>query len=95
MLYNIENLGQVFTPIDIVSEMLSLCKNNGRFLEPSCGNGAFFNQIPHCIGIEYDSAICPKEALNIDFFYCCPVKLKTAQFVAPKPSKYGHRGIFL
>lgn len=68
MLYNIENLGQVFTPIDIVSEMLSLCKNNGRFLEPSCGNGAFFNQIPHCIGIEYDSAICPKEALNIDFF---------------------------
>ena len=27
--------------------------------------------------------------------YCCPVKLKTAQFVAPKPSKYGLRGVFL
>ena len=32
---------------------------------------------------------------DIEIIYCCPVKLKTAQFVAPKPSKYGHRCIFL
>ena len=36
-----------------------------------------------------------RERCNYKQKYCCPVKLKTAQFVAPKPSKYGHRGIFL
>lgn len=61
-------LGQVFTPQNIVAEMLLLRKNQGRILEPSCGNGAFFNEIPDCIGIEIDSFHCPKDALNMDFF---------------------------
>ena len=38
---NVESLGQVFTPPHIVSDMLALVQNSGRFLEPSCGNGAF------------------------------------------------------
>lgn len=67
-MYNVEQLGQVFTPFSIVSQMLALRKNNGRVLEPSCGNGAFFHQIPSCIGIEIDSNHCPEGALNIDFF---------------------------
>ena len=67
-MYNVEQLGQVFTPAHIVSQMLQLCHNNGRILEPSCGNGAFFNNISSCIGIEIDKQLCTKNMLNIDFF---------------------------
>lgn len=66
--YNVEKLGQVFTPTHIVSQMLQLCRNNGRVLEPSCGNGAFFNNIPFCIGIEIDKELCNGNMLNMDFF---------------------------
>lgn len=67
-MFNVKTLGQVFTPQNIVAEMLQLRKNFGRVLEPSCGDGAFFNEIPNCIGIEIDPTHCPKSALNIDFF---------------------------
>lgn len=67
-MFNVEVLGQVFTPQSIVAQMLSLRKNQGRILEPSCGNGAFFNEIPDCVGIEIDPHHCPKGALNMDFF---------------------------
>lgn len=65
---NIEQLGQVFTPSNIVAQMLALRKNYGRVLEPSCGDGAFFNNISSCVGIEIDAKHCPKGALNMDFF---------------------------
>ena len=68
MSYNVTTLGQVFTPQSIVAEMLLLRRNHGRILEPSCGAGAFFNEIPGCVGIEIDINHCPKNALNIDFF---------------------------
>ena len=64
----VKNFGQVFTPDHIVEEMLSLRKNKGTILEPSCGTGAFFNKIENCVGIELDGTKCPKNALNIDFF---------------------------
>lgn len=67
-MFNVETLGQVFTPQSIVAQMLTLRKNEGRCLEPSCGNGAFFNEIPGCIGIEIDSTHCPYNAINMDFF---------------------------
>lgn len=67
-MFDVENLGQVFTPDYIVSQMLSLKKNQGSVLEPSAGNGRFFNQIPNCIGIEIDEKHCQKGMLNIDFF---------------------------
>ena len=67
---NIANLGQVFTPQSIVTQMLSLVKNNGRFLEPSCGNGAFFENLPkNKVGIELDSkVIANPQILHTDFF---------------------------
>ncbi|WP_267523602.1 class I SAM-dependent methyltransferase [Campylobacter sp. MG1] len=67
---NIKTLGQVFTPTNIVAEMLGLIKNNGRFLEPSCGDGAFFQYLPNNkIGIEIDkNVIKSNNILNIDFF---------------------------
>lgn len=67
-MHNIEELGQVFTPQNVVAQMLTLRKNNGNVLEPSCGNGAFFNNISNCVGIEIDSTHCPQNALNMDFF---------------------------
>ena len=66
--FDVKTLGQVFTPAEVVNKMLSLRKNFGRVLEPSCGAGAFFNAIPNCVGIEIDSNHCPKNAYNMDFF---------------------------
>ena len=57
----ITHLGQVFTPQHIVADMLSLVRSmkhtqNPRFLEPSCGNGAFWQNLPsNKVGIEIDS----------------------------------------
>ena len=72
---NVEHLGQVFTPQHIVSDMLGLIQNttkakNPRFLEPSCGNGAFFKHLPkNKIGIELDiNVIADSDILNTDFF---------------------------
>lgn len=67
-MYNVDTLGQVFTPASIVQQMLLLRHNHGSILEPSCGEGAFFNLIDNCVAIEYDKAICPEKALNMDFF---------------------------
>lgn len=66
---NVKSLGQVFTPPHIVSDMLALVQNNGRFLEPSCGNGAFYENLPSDkVGIELDSSIACRGALELDFF---------------------------
>lgn len=64
----INNYGQVFTPLDVVNIMLSLKKNKGTVLEPSCGDGRIFKKIKDCVGIELDPDICPDGAKNIDFF---------------------------
>lgn len=68
-----DHFGQFFTPENLVQQMLLLIHNQNpqaRYLEPSAGNGAFFQQLPaHKIGIELDqNAIKQKEILNIDFF---------------------------
>lgn len=63
---DITHLGQVFTPQHIVSDMLSLVRSvkhthNPRFLEPSCGNGAFWQNLPsNKVGIEIDSTALQK-----------------------------------
>lgn len=65
---NIAELGQVFTPQSIVADMLSLRKNYGTVLEPSCGDGAFLNNMTNAIGIEIDPKYQQNNILNIDFF---------------------------
>lgn len=62
-----EIFGQYFTPENIVQQMIQLIENKGSILEPSCGNGAFSNQL-NCICIEIDPKIAPKNALVMDFF---------------------------
>lgn len=74
----VEDLGQVFTENKIVHKMLKLRKYNESILEPSCGDGAFFNVINNCVGIEYDKDVCPKGAINMDFLdYSLDNKFKT------------------
>ena len=43
MIYDIESMGQVFTPDWIGEKMLALRENYGSVLEPSAGQGVFFN----------------------------------------------------
>lgn len=68
--FDVARLGQVFTPAPTVAFMLSLRRNRGRVLEPSCGDGAFFHALPadERVGIEFDPRHCPAAALNLDFF---------------------------
>jgi adenine-specific DNA-methyltransferase len=60
---DVEQLGQVFTPPEVVAFMLDLCANKGRTLEPSAGDGAFMyalKQRRDCVGIEIDPRVAPK-----------------------------------
>ncbi len=72
MARNIEQLGQVFTPPTVVNFMLDLCRNKGRALEPSAGDGAFFQLLqerqPDCVGIEIDARVAPAGIEIRDFF---------------------------
>jgi adenine-specific DNA-methyltransferase len=72
MTRNVEQLGQVFTPANVAEFMLGLCRNQGHFLEPSAGDGAFFNELrqrgANCVGIEVDPRVAPTGATVGDFF---------------------------
>ncbi len=69
MIFTKENLGQYFTPSHIVQQMIELIENKGVILEPSCGPGAFLNQLPEtAIGIELDKSIAHSKAIIMDYF---------------------------
>lgn len=67
---NKELFGQYFTPTNIVQQMITLIKNNGSILEPSCGDGAFLTPLlsRDIIGLEIDSTIAHPAAIIMDFF---------------------------
>ncbi len=65
---DVDTLGQVFTPEDIVSRMLALRRRQGRVLDPAAGDGAFSRRIAGCTALELDALQCPADALNEDFF---------------------------
>ncbi|EJF05956.1 methyltransferase family protein, partial [Thiovulum sp. ES] len=67
---NVETLGQVFTPQNIVSEMLQLRRNRGTILEPSSGDGAFLQNFDSkAVGIEIDEKRkFDNRVLTMDFF---------------------------
>lgn len=65
---DIKQLGQVFTPQPVVEQMLALRQQQGRALEPSCGDGAFARHLPLCVAIELDPSVAPDYALKQDFF---------------------------
>jgi adenine-specific DNA-methyltransferase len=72
MTRDVAQLGQVFTPPNVVDFMLDLCQNKGRTLEPSAGDGAFFSTLRErgadVVGIEIDRRVCPEGAKLGDFF---------------------------
>ncbi|WP_319242297.1 class I SAM-dependent methyltransferase [uncultured Propionivibrio sp.] len=61
-------LGQVFTPPAIVDCMRKLVRNQGRVLEPACGDGAFLKHFPGAVGVEIDARHAPETAQVMDFF---------------------------
>ena len=61
-------LGQFFTPPAIVDCMLTLVRNRGRVLEPSCGDGAFLKHFPGALGIEIDPRCASPGATVMNFF---------------------------
>ena len=69
---DVEQLGQVFTPPNVVDFMFGLCRNRGRLLEPSAGAGAFFGRLPagfgEAVGIEIDPRVAPAGVQLGDFF---------------------------
>ena len=85
---DIARYGQVFTPAEIVGRMLALSRNvgrnQGRVLDPACGDGAFSSRLPGCVAIEIDAAHCPPGALNIDFF-AYPESEKFATIIGNPP----------
>ncbi len=72
MINKIEELGQIFTPIKIVKQMISIIKNGSSILEPSSGDGIFINEIKkyykNITGIEIDNTYLNENTLNMDFF---------------------------
>ena len=81
---DIAHRGQVFTPPEVVKRMLELRCNQGRVLEPACGDGAFSSCLQGCIAIEVDAAICPPHAQALDFF-AYPVSEKFDTIIGNPP----------
>ena len=69
----VKNLGQVYTPIDIVEKMVSMVKNSGTILEPSSGEGVFSDYILNntnlkLTSIEIDPDNYKPGFITMDFF---------------------------
>lgn len=57
----IGDLGQHWTPENIVNLMLELKANNGSILEPSAGSGRFMRALPDAVGVEIDEKVVPAD----------------------------------
>jgi adenine-specific DNA-methyltransferase len=66
--FNVETLGQVFTPKSIAKFMAGLRKTSGIALEPSCGNGVFLEYLAEFKALEIDPTHAPKDSIILDFF---------------------------
>ena len=72
-IHKVKNLGQVYTPEDIVQLMFELSTNTNSILEPSAGEGVFTNYIKNnsnreIISIEIDPDNKKEDFLIMDFF---------------------------
>lgn len=73
------DLGQHWTPKNIITLMVSLRHNYGSVLEPSAGSGRFMEIIPEAEGIEIDKTVIPKELISrysIQSFFNFPISKK-------------------
>ncbi len=82
------DLGQHWTPENIVELMLTLRKNKGSVLEPSAGSGRFMKAIPEAVGVEIDSSVVPANLLHryhIGSFFDFDQDLKFATCIGNPP----------
>ncbi len=81
------NLGQFFSPDKLVKKCISLIQNNdGRLLEPSCGNGAFNSVKRHdSVFIEIDSKIVEDKDVKIMNFFDYPATEKFDTIIGNPP----------
>ena len=63
-----KQLGQFWTPLNIIEQMLELRCNFGNVLEPSVGSGAIYQHLPSAVGIEIDPKFGSSEIIIMDFF---------------------------
>ena len=70
---DVRHLGQVFTPLNIVQEMLALRQNQGEVLEPSSGNGAFLQHLKKAQGIELDQSLKTQPHVWAGDFFAYPL----------------------
>ena len=91
---NIAQLGQVFTPPDIVRRMILLRKNRGRILEPSAGDGAFLRELSgeNAVGIEIDSRFAKQSGARCMDFFDYPESQKFDTIIG-NPPYIRHRDI--
>lgn len=66
------DLGQYFTPQELVARCNVITRNGGRWLEPSIGDGAFLSPMEQksnsLVGVELDSSVITDDrVLNMDF----------------------------
>jgi len=82
-MHKVKNLGQVYTPNNIVERMYELSKKSGTILEPSAGQGAFTDWIKsnttrRIISIEIDPDNFRDDFIITDFFdYSEDIKFPT------------------
>lgn len=85
------DLGQHFTPPDIVERMIRLSKyipDGGSVLEPSCGDGAFMKHLPkHAVGLEVDPAVADKtdSRVSLTDFFLLPSHAKFSTIIGNPP----------
>ena len=84
---NVEKLGQVFTPNNIIRAMIKLRKNKGSVLEPSAGNEAFLSALndKNAIGIEVDSTVAKDKRIYVCDFFEYPVRNKFHTIIGNPP----------
>ena len=56
-----KDLGQVMTPSSMAEQMVTLKKNSGNVLEPSCGQGVFLRLLPEAEGCELIESLVPDD----------------------------------
>ncbi len=83
---NVATLGQIFTPINVVSRMLALRKNDGSILEPSCGDGAFLACLDsNAVGVEIDGSLLKDNRVIVDDFFSYDIENKFDTIIGNPP----------
>lgn len=80
------NLGQFFSPEKLVDKCVSLKRNTGRLLEPSCGDGAF-NKVKdkNSVFIEIDKKVVKNKDVLIQDFFEYPISEKFDTIIGNPP----------